>query len=158
MTGLRDDIQIDVFRDAYGPAFASLNRAWLEGHDLYEPLDGEYLDHPRERILDKGGEIFCAVRDGQVVGTCAVLTVDADAMELAKLTVAAEARGHGLGRRLTERAIAHARARGARRLVLSSNSRLTTAIALYEAMGFRHVAPGSGVGYDNADTFMALEL
>jgi len=154
----RDTIRIDTYRDAYGADFARLNRDWLVGYDLWEPIDGEYLDDPRGHILDRGGEIFVALRGVEVVGTCAVLPSGPEICELSKLTVAPSARGDGLGRRLTETAIEHARRLGAKRLVLSSNSRLTTAIGLYEQMGFRHVAPGVGIRYANADTFMELVL
>ncbi len=153
-----DAIRIDTFRDAYAADFARLNRDWLVGFELYEPIDGEYLDDPRGHFLDRGGEIFVALRGDEVVGTCAVLPSGPEVCELSKLTVAPSARGHGLGRRLTEVAIAHARGLGAKRLVLSSNSRLKTAIALYEQLGFRHVAPGAGISYENADTFMELAL
>ena len=46
------------------------------------------------------------------------------------------ARGSGLGRALAEAAIAAARRSGYRRLLLDTVSRLATAIAIYEALGF----------------------
>jgi ribosomal protein S18 acetylase RimI-like enzyme len=153
-----ETIRIDTFRDAHAADFARLNRDWLVGFELYEPIDGEYLDDPRGHFLDHGGEIFIALRGEEVVGTCAVLPSGPEVCELSKLTVAPSARGHGLGRRLTETAIEHARRLGAKRLVLSSNSRLKTAIGLYEQLGFRHDAPGGGISYENADTFMELSL
>lgn len=153
-----DAIAIVPFRDEHAAEFARLNQAWLVQFDIYEPIDGEYLDDPRGHILEPGGEIFCAVRDGRVIGTCALLAAQDGVRELAKLVVAPDARGHRLGRRLTEHAIEAGRRSGARRIVLSSNSRLKTAIALYEELGFRHVPPHGGIAYDNADTFMALDL
>jgi ribosomal protein S18 acetylase RimI-like enzyme len=152
-----EEIRIESFRDEHGAAFAWLNREWLVGYGLWEPIDGEYLDDPRGHFLDAGGAIYVALRGDEVVGTCALLPAGED-FELSKLTVATSARGHGLGRRLTEAVVAHARRLGARRVILSSNSGLTTAIALYEAMGFRHVPPHGGIAYAAADTFMALDL
>lgn len=49
--------------------------------------------------------------------------------------------GAGIGRRLLAATIEGARALGARRLYLETNSKLATAIHLYESLGFRHVPP-----------------
>ena len=92
----------------------------------------------------------------EVVGTVAAIPLEEGTWELAKLAVATGARRRGIGRRLTSAAIEHARAAGARRLVLSSSHRLESAVRLYEAMGFRHTASHAGVAYDSADVFMEL--
>jgi putative acetyltransferase len=51
--------------------------------------------------------------------------------------LAREARGRGLGKRLLARALAFARGRGYARIELETASVLRTAIAMYEAAGFR---------------------
>ena len=51
------------------------------------------------------------------------------------------ARGTGAGRALAEAAIAAARSLGYRRLLLDTVSRLATAIAIYEALGFVEIDP-----------------
>jgi GNAT superfamily N-acetyltransferase len=53
------------------------------------------------------------------------------------LFVAADARGQGVGRDLLQAAAAHARARGAVRMVLSTAHDNLTAQRLYEAQGWR---------------------
>jgi len=57
----------------YAPDFARLNRRWLESFGLIEEADGRYLDFPRESIIDTGGQIFFAVEEGVVLGTCAAI-------------------------------------------------------------------------------------
>ncbi|MEO8504756.1 MAG: GNAT family N-acetyltransferase [Acidobacteriota bacterium] len=153
-----ETVQIVPYQDTYAPVFARLNREWLEAFGLFEALDGLYLDDPRGRILDKGGEIFVALLDGKAVGTCAAIPSGDGIVELAKLAVAAEARGRGLGEKLVLSVVDFARQRGARRVVLSSSTKLAPALRLYKKLGFHPVAPGEGVGYATADVFMALSL
>ena len=57
--------------------------------------------------------------------------------ELEDVVVAARARGQGLGRRLGEAAIAHARGLGCQAVGLTTNERNGPALALYEALGLR---------------------
>lgn len=79
-------------------------------------------------------------------------------MELVKLAVAPSAKGLGLGRRLVEACLGFARESGVRRLVLLSNSRLTTALRLYEAFGFEQRPTPLDSKYATADVYMELEL
>lgn len=152
------EITIEPFRDAYAAAFDRLNRAWLEQFVRVEPQDEVYLRDPRGTIVDVGGEVFCAVRDGDVVGTCAAIPAGPVTFELAKLAVEPHARGRGLGRKLAQRVVEFARERGARRVTLSSNSALVEAIALYASMGFRHVPVPPDLCYETADVCMELAL
>src|SRR5262249_27907524 len=94
----------------------------------------------------------------RAVCTCAAIPVDAETVELAKLSVDPALHGRGLGRRLAEAVLAFARARGAARVVLTSQHGLTTAIRLYESMGFRHAPLPEDVRYVTADVYMTLAL
>lgn len=151
-------IEIETFRSEHARRFGELNREWLERHSLMEPADEEQLADPQKYFLDCGGRIFVALRDGQVIGTCAVLPHGTDDVELAKLTVAAEFRGQGIARRLVERCIAYAREQKARRVMLVSNSRLQAALRLYESLGFRYCPVPESSKYAVADTCMVLDL
>jgi len=68
--------------------------------------------------------------------------------------------GRGIGRRVLEHAIDQARRIGAKSLFLGSNSRLKSAVHLYESVGFRHVPPESmpPMPYTRANVFMELLL
>ena len=127
------------FAPQYADAFRDLNLAWIRQHWEPEEADIKALDHPREYILDPGGQILLAVKAGEVVGTAALLKMDDGGFELAKMTVAADARGLGIGKLLMKAAIERARALGARRLFLESNSVLDAAIQLYESTGFEYI-------------------
>lgn len=154
----REIIAIVRFDDRYADDFARLNRDWLERYELLEDGDRKHLEHPRESILSTGGEIFLALMDGAVVGTCAAIARDARTVELAKLAVAESARGRGIGKLLSTTAIEWARERGAERVVLVSSTRLTTALRLYERLGFIHAELPADPGYESADVYMELQL
>ena len=93
----------------------------------------------------------------EVVGTCALMREDEGIFELAKMTVAESVRGLGVGRALGEAAIAHARAIGARRVELYTNSSLAPAISLYHALGFVDIPVGDS-DFVRANVRMVLDL
>jgi putative acetyltransferase len=151
-------VEIDTFRSEHARRFAELNRQWLESYNLMEPAEEEQLADPQKHFLDCGGQIFVALHNGQVVGTCAVIPHRLDAFELAKLTVSPEFRGQGIARRLVQRCIAYAREQGAKRVILVSNSQLRVALGLYESLGFRYCPVPEVTQYKVADVCMVLDL
>ena len=152
------EVEIVPFEDRFAGEFASLNRAWLEDHGLLEEIDERHLRDPRATIVTGGGELFLALRDGTVVGTCGIHPAGDGVFELVKLTVAPSERGRGIARRLTERTLDLARAAGARTVRLYSSSRLPVAVRLYESMGFRHLPMPADADYSTADVYMELDL
>jgi putative acetyltransferase len=151
-------IEITTFRSEHASSFGELNREWLERYHLMEPSEVEQLEEPERCFIGGGGQIFVALHDGRVVGTCAVMPHGPDEVELAKLAVSKDFRGRGLARSLVERCLAYAREQGVRRAVLVSNSQLRTALGLYESLGFRYGAVPVGNRYVSADIYMELEL
>lgn len=151
------EVSIIDFAPRHAEAFRALNLAWIRQHWEPEPADFQALDHPREYILEPGGHITMAELDGEVVGTCALLKMADGGYELAKMTVAEHARGHGIGRRLIEAVIERARQLGGHRVFLESNSVLKTAITLYEDMGFRYIE-GVDSPYTRCNVQMELVL
>src|ERR1044071_1576931 len=104
--------EIVPFRPEYGEAWNALNRAWLDAAGLYEPPDEAHLLDPQGTILAEGGTIFVALRDGNVVGTAAIVPHAPREAELLKLAVAESERGQGLGRRLLNECVQRARETG----------------------------------------------
>ena len=153
-------MRIVPYTAAHRAAFRDLNLAWLREHFTIEPRDERDLGDPDTHILGDGGFIFVAERDGTAVGTCALMRAhDAGdgTYELAKMAVAEDARGQGIGRALAEAAIAHARAFGAARVELFTHPRLAPAVHLYRGLGFRQV-PMTATPYARAALKMALDL
>ena len=153
-----ESIVILTYKDPHAAAFNRLNRAWLEEHALLEDGDRKQLEQPRESILARGGEIFIAVMDNEVIGCCAVIPHEAGVVELAKLAVDARVQGHGIGRRLTETALTWARRRGAQKVILLSSTKLQAALRLYERLGFQYGPLPADRGYQTADIYMELSL
>jgi ribosomal protein S18 acetylase RimI-like enzyme len=146
------------YRPELAGDFERLNRAWLEQYFTVEPLDEEYLGDPDGHILEPGGEIYFAVDGDRVLGTCAAIPQSDGSFELAKLAVAPEAQGRGLGRALALAVIAFAKERGAARVTLVSASVLGPALRLYETLGFQHRPFPGPRPYTDADVYMELEL
>jgi ribosomal protein S18 acetylase RimI-like enzyme len=140
----------------YG-AFRRLNEEWIARYFGVEPPDRRVLDAPKAEILDKGGHILVAVLEGRVVGVCALVPEGDGTFELAKMAVDGDVRGRGVGWALGRAAMATARASGASRLVLQSNTVLAPAIALYRKLGFveLHGAPSA---YARSNIHMELPL
>jgi putative acetyltransferase len=148
-----------TFKPGDEKPFKYLNEFWISQTFALEPADHEVLDDPKGRILDQGGEICIAEQDSMILGCCALLAIAPHQYELAKMTVSKSARGQGIGRKLLQFAIDHARALGARRLYLESNTKAADAIHLYEELGFRHMAaPEHASKYARADTYMEMFL
>jgi GNAT superfamily N-acetyltransferase len=141
-------------------AFRALNEAWITRYFALEEEDRRTLEHPEEHVLAPGGHIFMVFADQEPVGCCALIaaTGEPDVYELAKMAVAEELRGQGIGRKLIVHVLEQARLLGARRLTLESNSVLANAVHLYESVGFRHLPPAR-VGhspYARADIHMEM--
>jgi putative acetyltransferase len=148
-----------TFRPGDEAAFFRLNEAWISQDFVLEAADLEIIRDPKSHILDGGGQICIAEFDGAVVGCCALVVMEPGELELAKMTVAENSRGAGVGRRLLEFAIAEARRMNARRLYLESNTKAAAAIHLYEQLGFRHLpGPAHESKFARANVFMELLL
>ena len=160
MTTPQTEIAIREFVPGDEADFRRLNEEWITRYFAVEPKEQQLLADPQRTILDRGGRIFLAVRDGQTVGCCALLAIAPGEFEVAKMTVAESVRRLGIGRQLLEKVIAEARVLGAHRLYLETNQKLTPAIRLYESLGFRHLPPERVVpsAYARANVYMELHV
>jgi GNAT superfamily N-acetyltransferase len=152
-----NDVRIVPYSPRHREPFRELNLAWITEHFRVEDADRRALDDPEGYILAHGGHIFMAEAAGRVVGGCALLRNDDGTFELAKMAVDPAMRGRGVGRALGEAAIDRARALGAPRVELLSNTRLRPAITLYRSLGFVEV-PLPPNDYERANIKMVLEL
>ncbi len=152
------DAIIVAFRPGHAPAWRSLNEDWLlAGGYALEPKDQLVLTDPRGVILDKGGHIFIAERDGVPVGCCSLMATADGGFEVGKMAVTEGARGLNLGWRLLQACEAAARASGAPRLYLETNAAQTHAIALYRRFGFIDL-PAQPTPYARCNLWMEKRL
>lgn len=133
-----------VIEQAAAPAqwaeAAQLIRAYLDGLGLdvnYQDVGRELAELPSEYGPPQGAGLLVRSADGgAAVGFVGVRRfADGDA-ELKRMYVDPSLRGTGAGRALAVAAITVARRLGYRRLLLDTVASLTTAIALYESLGF----------------------
>jgi len=87
------------------------------------------------------GRLLLASADGLVAGSVALRPLSDDACEMKRLFVRAAFRASGVGRMLAERVITEARSIGYRRMFLDTLPSMGRAQQLYDALGFREVAP-----------------
>ena len=152
-------LEIREFLPGDEDAFRLLNEEWINRYFVLEAKDVASLADPRQ-MVDRGGRILFAVQDGRPVGCCALLPMAPGEFEVAKMAVTESCQGAGIGRRILAETVALARRMGARRLYLETNSKLSKAIHLYHALGFRPVPPERRVPspYARANVFMELDL
>ena len=153
-------MEIVDYRPDLAGAFKALNEAWITTLFALEPKDLEVLDDPKGRIIDKGGHLIFAEDGGEIVGCVALMALADGGFEVAKMAVADRHKGRGLGRALMAACVERARAAGAPRLYLETNSSLGPALALYRSFGFRELTgmergPGD---YARVDVWMELAL
>ncbi len=156
----RDEVQILHFEDRHQADFERLNRAWIEKDFVTEPVDERQLTAPRAEIIEPGGAILIAERQGVAVGTVALMLKhsDDDEFELGKMSVVESERGNGIGAALMEAAIDEAKQRSASAITLFSNTKLVPAMRLYEKYGFKQIPLDSDVPYDQVNVAMKLHL
>lgn len=153
-----NSITIVGYRPELAPAFASLNKVWIERFFSLEASDLKMLDHPDDAVIKPGGQILFAMDAGVPIGTVAAIPTGNDTYELAKMTVKDGYQGRGIGDMLGRALIEWARGANATMLHLETNRVLDNAIRLYERLGFVHAVAPVPSEYKRADVYMKLVL
>src|SRR5207248_1496102 len=96
--------------------------------------------------------------DGERAGSVFLVKQSATVAKLRLLILAPQARGLGLGGRLTDECIAFARAKGYRKLVLWTQSHLLAARHIYESRGFKLVKSEPNEAFGHRLTSETWEL
>ena len=133
------NVTIVSFDEEYSSIFYELNKLWIEESWLLEKSDKFDLLNPKESIIDKGGEIFFALIDGNVIGTVAMIRSADRIYELAKMTVDINYRGNGVANKLMDQCLNYAMNNNAQQIYLITNDTLVIARNLYDKYGFKEV-------------------
>lgn len=152
------EVRIVPFRKKYKDDFLQLNNEWLQKYFELEEQDKLVLNNPEKEIIKKGGEVFFALINEDVVGTCAVQRVDDSTYELEKMAVTEKAKGKQIGKKLTLTAVGYAVDKGARKLILSTSPKLVAALNLYKKLGFINVVKDDDHRYKRELIHMELDL
>ena len=151
------NVTIVSFDEEYSSIFYELNKLWIEESWLLEKSDKFDLLNPKESIIDKGGEIFFALIDGNVIGTVAMIRSADRIYELAKMTVEINYRGNGVANKLMDQCLNYAMNNNAQQIYLITNDTLVIARNLYDKYGFKEVKLDSDK-YLRGNVKMALNL
>lgn len=152
------NLEILPFEPAFAEDFKQLNLAWLKKYFWVEPHDEEVLGNPEKYILEPGGNIFFVKEDDRIIGTVALMKIEAGIFELTKMAVIPEAQGKKIGQKLMEHTLNYAKEKGWQRLIIYSNRKLENAIYIYQKYGFQEIPIEENNPYARGDIKMKLEL
>ena len=150
-------VEIINFSEEQKEVIKVLNYEWLEKYFKVEKNDIISLSNPKEEIIDKGGFIFYAKLNNEIIGTASLLKKSATVFELGKMAVSQKAQGHKIGTLLLEHCLTFAKQKQIKTLVLYSNTQLKSALHLYHKYGFSEVDLEEGL-YERADIKMEKHL
>jgi GNAT superfamily N-acetyltransferase len=150
-------VEIIDYDPQYKMVFRDLNHDWIKKYFQLEETDNISLDNPETKIIQPGGYICFARYHDEIVGTCALIKMDDDTYELAKMAVSENAQGRNIGWLISQHIIQKAKELGAKKLYLESNTKLAPAINLYYKLGFKRIV-GPPSPYERANIQMELEL
>ncbi len=129
-------------RDADADSFIALiDACWAEYPGIILDVDNEM---PELRALatyytNRGGALWAAEADRHIVGMVAAIPHDPATWEICRVYTLPSLHGSGLGHQLLDAAESHARAAGAARLILWSDTRFDRAHRFYEKRSYvRH--------------------
>jgi ribosomal protein S18 acetylase RimI-like enzyme len=151
-------MKIIPFRPGLAKYFKDLNLSWLERYFYVENKDTELLENCENSIIDKGGYIFFAEIDNEIVGCYSMIKLKDSIYELGKMAVDQSYQGQKIGQKLMLHGIAFAKSQNWKELILYSNTILEPAIHIYKKFGFREVALEKNTPYARSNIKMQLVL
>jgi len=151
------DFEIMNYKEEHKERVKEISYEWLRKSGLLEPTDEEYIEHPEKMILGKGGAIFVAKVEDEVVGSVAIVPCGDNSAEICKLGVAEHMRGNKIGPKLVDQCLEWGKATKLKKIYLYSNSKLVEALRLYEKIGFTYIEDTNDK-YEISDIKMVLEL
>ncbi|WP_337965621.1 GNAT family N-acetyltransferase [uncultured Flavobacterium sp.] len=146
-------VEIIPFSQDLKDHIKTLNIEWLQKYFRVEEKDEIVLSNPQEEIIDKGGLIFYAKYNDEIIGTASLMKIDDTTFELSKMAVSDKAQGLGIGNKLLIHCLAFAEENGIKKVLLYSNRKLLPAIHLYRKFGFEEIPLEDGI-YERADIKM----
>ena len=152
------EIKIINYKNENAKDFYALNIEWLQTFFYVEPYDDEVLSKPETYIINKGGHIFFAKLNDEIVGTVALMPIGIEGLfELTKMAVSPNHRGLKIGQKLMQFCIDFAKNdMNLPKLILYSNTKLENAIYIYRKYGFIEIPVEENSPYKRSDIKMEL--
>jgi putative acetyltransferase len=148
------DAEICAIIKAVGAEFGAVG----EG---FGPSDPEVDAMSKHYVSDSKSLYLVATLNGKIVGGCGLAQFNnsEQVCELKKLFLLPESRGLGLGKTLSEQCLSFAAAQGFKACYLDTLSSMTSAIKLYEKLGFEHLDKAlDGTEHGKCDVWMLKQL
>ena len=125
----------------------------------YQGIEDELASLPGKYAAPEG-RLILAFEAKQPVGCAALRPIDEQICELKRMYVLPQYRGQGVGKTLAQRLIEEARQVGYHLMRLDTGNFLTSAIKLYESLGFKQIEPYNQVPEEirKIAIFMELDL
>ncbi|MBE7436507.1 MAG: GNAT family N-acetyltransferase [Anaerolineales bacterium] len=125
----------------------------------YQGIEDELANLPGKYATPKG-RLILAIEANHAVGCAALRPIDEQICELKRMYVLPQYREQGVGRTLAQTLIEDARQIGYHLMRLDTGNFLTSAIKLYESLGFKQIEPYSEVPEEihKIAIFMELDL
>ncbi|GAM77739.1 histone acetyltransferase HPA2 [Vibrio ishigakensis] len=127
----------------------------------FGPSDAEVENMSQFYTAENQSLYLVVLLDGKLVGGCGLAPFEpgSDTCELKKLFLLKESRGLGLGKKLSEMCLEFAKQQGFTQCYLDTLSNMTSAVRLYEKLGFEHLAqPLEGTLHNGCDVWMLKTL
>ncbi|MDH5444016.1 MAG: GNAT family N-acetyltransferase [Gammaproteobacteria bacterium] len=137
--------------------FIRLNEAWIAEYFSIEESDRKLAANPGA-VIKQGGFILSLADEIDVLGVCALFSIDDNQYELARLAVDKTHLRKGYADRLVSEALGILKKQGATKVSLMSNTILKSALALYLKHGFMIVSEGPHPVYQRTNIVMEKEL
>ena len=123
-----------------------------------EDKDREILENCEEYIIAKGGFIFFAEFNGQIVGCFSFIRMEENIYELGKMAVDPKFQGMKIGQELMHFAMDYAKEQGWKKIVLYSHTSLGPALYIYRKFGFQEIELENNTPYKRSDIKMEAVL
>lgn len=152
-------VSVISFDPKYIQNFYDLNIEWLETFFYVEDYDKEVLSNPDKYIINKGGYIFFATLNENIVGTVALMpTEEKEVFELTKMAVSPNHRGFKIGQKLMQHCLSFSKQQSLKGLILYSNTTLENAIYIYRKYGFVEIPMEPSCPYERGNIKMKLKF
>lgn len=123
----------------------------------YQDFAAELASLPGKYAPPSGELLIARDEQGRAVGCVALRSLSPGACEMKRLYLVPAAQGRGIGKALAEGAVAAARRLGYAQMRLDTIPSMRSALAIYEGLGFRRIAPYYETPVEGT-IFMALEI
>lgn len=117
----------------------------------------EELEQLEQIYGPPNGVLLLVANADRALGCVAVRELSEGNCEMKRMYIDPAGRGLGLGRKLADAAIAFAREKGYKRILLDTLETMTAALYLYKALGFTEIPPYYHNPHENT-VYLALSL